>query len=107
MTREERIGLNEALFRQINERIGDLSVTLEVPHLEIVCECGEIECTERFEIAQSAYEELRSDPTLFAIVPGHEQPDVEDVVERAGSYVVVRKHSGNPSKLADATDPRS
>lgn len=58
-------------------------------------------------LTPQAYEELRGDPTLFAIVPGHEQPDVEDVVERHDGYHVVRKRGGAPAQVARETDTRS
>jgi hypothetical protein len=47
-----------------------------------------------------SYRELREDPTLFAIVPGHELPDVEDVVEERDAYSIVRKHEGDPAEIA-------
>lgn len=105
MTREERIGLNEALFREVNERIGALGATFDTPGLEIVCECGDLGCGERLPIERSAYEELRADATLFAVVPGHEIPDVETVVSRTPTYVVVRKHEGIPTDVAERTAP--
>ena len=107
MSREERIGLNEALFREVNERIGELSGGMDVPTLEIVCECGQLDCTARFELEHHAYEEMRSDPVLFAVVPGHEIPDVEEVVELRDQYAIVRKDPGEPSEVARETDPRS
>jgi len=33
--------------------------------------------------------------------------DVEDVVDNRTGYDVVRKHSGEPTRVAEATDPRS
>jgi hypothetical protein len=53
------------------------------------------------------YEEVRSEPTTFAIVPGHEVPDVEVVVRREGRFDVVRKRAGEAEEVAEATDPRS
>jgi hypothetical protein len=52
-------------------------------------------------------EQLRSDSTHFAVFPGHELPDVEDVIARNGTYDVVRKHEGGPAEIAQRTDPRS
>ena len=80
--------------------------SFDMPVLEILCECGDIDCSERFEIAHHSYEELRSDATLFAVLPSHEIPDVEDVVEANDPYLVVRKHAGDPARAAEATDPR-
>lgn len=44
---------------------------------------------------------------IVSIVPRHEIPDLESVVERTGAWDVVRKHSGTPTKIAERTDPRS
>ena len=49
---------------------------------DIVCECGDAECMERFAITNDAYAALRSDVHRFAVVPGHELPDLERTVER-------------------------
>jgi len=48
-SREERIGLNEAVFREVNERIENLAETfdLKTQSLDLVCECGDGTCEER------------------------------------------------------------
>ena len=107
--RERRIGLNEAVYREVNEKlraVNEVFATI-TDNFEIMCECGHSTCDDRLSIAPAAYEELRSDPVLFAIVPGHEIPDVEVVVARTDAYAVVRKRSGDPAKVAVQTDPRS
>jgi hypothetical protein len=107
--RGRRIGLNEAVFREVNERIEDLAQTfsLAARHLDFVCECGDSSCTQQIRMTSGEYEELRADPLLFAVYPGHETPDVEDVVDRRDGYDVVRKHEGEPARVAQSTDPRS
>ena len=74
--------------------------------MPLICECGDSACTGRLEMTRRAYEELRADPALFAVIPGHVAPDVEDVVRRGAGYEVVRKCEGKPARLAEATDPR-
>lgn len=107
--RARRVGRNEALFRTINEEIEKLEQGLPFPQddLVIVCECGDLRCEDRFTVPISGYEDVRADPALFFVLPGHEKPDVEDVVDRAEAYFVVRKRSGDPARIAEATDPRS
>jgi hypothetical protein len=109
MDREDRIGLNEAVFREVNERISDLAAHfgLEEQPLDLVCECGDPSCVERISMSRDEYEQLRSDPTHFAVFPGHEEPDVEIVIERRGGFDVVQKHEGAPAEIAERTDPRS
>jgi hypothetical protein len=107
-SREERLGLNEAVFREVNERIEDLAgaVDLKTQVLDLVCECGDDTCIERVSMTRTEYEELRSDPHQFAVHPGHEYPDIESVVARLKNYDVVRKDSGVAEQIAEETDPR-
>ncbi|HZB23700.1 MAG TPA: hypothetical protein VE444_07620 [Gaiellaceae bacterium] len=107
--RQRRIGANEALFRQVNERMRDLNETFATftGKIDLMCECGAATCTERIAMDPSAYEELRSDANLFAVVPGHEVPDVEYVVAQRDVYDVIRKREGVPSQIAEQTDPRA
>jgi hypothetical protein len=108
--RARRVGRNEALFRQINEEVDALNRSLagltdETIH--IVCECGDLLCQERVVVPLRAYEDVRGDPTLFLVVPGHEIPSTESVVEATRTYYVVRKDEGDAAALARDTDPRS
>jgi hypothetical protein len=105
--RAERVVLNEAAFREANEALASLSnSTHEQGALDLVCECGRDHCIDEIAMTRRAYEELRSDPTLFAIVHGHAIPEVEDVVEEREGYDVVRKHP-EAHDIAEETDPRS
>ena len=107
--RARRIGENEALYRSINEKIEGLNETFGTiaESMTVVCECGQLGCAEQIELDVPMYEQVRADPTLFVIVPGHETPDVEDVVEQHEGFDVIRKHPGEEAELARETDPRS
>lgn len=107
--RAHKIGMNEAVFREVNERIEDLAQTFGLGdrQLDLVCECGSASCTQQITMSAREYESMREDGTLFAIYPGHEAPDVEDVVAKHGGYDVVRKHEGDPAELAKSTDRRT
>jgi hypothetical protein len=108
-SREERIGLNEAVFREVNERIEGLAETfdLKTQSLDLICECGDATCVERITMTTAEYEEIRSEAHQFAVHPGHEYPEVESVVARLKGYDVVRKNKGVPTQIAEQTDPRS
>jgi hypothetical protein len=107
--RGHRIAMNESVFREVNERIEDLAETFELGDqpLNLVCECGDPTCVQRITIKRSEYEAVRSDPTLFVVHPGHEIPDVEEMVEERDGYDVIRKGEGEPAKVAEETDPRN
>src|SRR4051794_24012811 len=93
--RKERIAANEAAFRALNEslnehvhdRLGGTSA-----RSGFVCECAQVQCSEVITVDLARYERIRSDPLTFFVVPGHELPETEDVVERTRAYYVVRKH---------------
>jgi hypothetical protein len=107
-SREERIGLNEAVFREVNERIESLAETfdLQTHALDLICECGDATCVQRITMTTAEYEEIRSEAHQFAVHPGHEYPDVESVVARLKGYDVVRKNRGVQKQIAEQTDPR-
>src|SRR5262249_50595170 len=98
----ERVGINEALFREVNERIDQLHDELGgAKTFEIVCECGDASCIERFSISSSDYEQLRGDVHRFALVPGHERSDVERVVKQRKDYFVVEKTDPDAARAAE------
>jgi hypothetical protein len=45
------------------------------------CECARLGCNQLVELSVREYEEIRAHPRRFVLVPGHESPDVETVVE--------------------------
>jgi hypothetical protein len=105
--RERRMALNEAMFRQVNEAVSSISSDFEAGSFEIVCECGAIECTDRIPIGNAAYAALRSEPHRFAVIPGHERPEVEEVIATEDGYHVVEKTSPEARRLAERTDPNT
>jgi hypothetical protein len=102
--REDRIARNEALFREVNERVKAL--TPSEGGIEFICECGYEECIERVALTSEEYERVRSDPVEFFVKPGHEISDVEEVVEAHDRYLLVRKHVAERD-IARQTDPRA
>ena len=107
-THEERIVLNEAVFREVNERIEDLAESFDVASqpLDLVCECGDPTCVARITMTWGEYERVRSDGQLFAVAPGHETGEIERVAERRDGYDIVVKKRGAPERIAELTDPR-
>jgi hypothetical protein len=108
-TREDRIARNETLFRDVNERVRELAAGFsgaEPGTVAFVCECGQGDCAESIGLRLDAYERVREDPTHFVIVPGHETPEVESIVEQHEGYDIVRKRAGE-EQIAIETDPRS
>jgi len=104
-----RVGLNESIFRQVNEQIENLNRDFGTDDrtMTVICECGNGDCALRLEISVPAYEAVRSDPRRYVIVPGHAIPEFESVLDRGDGYEVVEKDEGPAAELAEETDPRS
>ena len=100
--RSERLGINEALFREVNERIEQLHGDLGGENMfEIVCECGSAGCIERFVITNEDYGALRADVHRFAVVPGHERPEIERTIATHSTYLVVEKTDPDAAEAAE------
>jgi hypothetical protein len=101
-----RHGLNEALFRSINERIE--AGTWPSAQSELAafrCECAALGCNLMLEMTLGEYEAVRLSPRQFIVAPGHEVSDVEAIVRRTETYLVVEK-LGDAGEVAENTDPR-
>lgn len=92
-SREERLALNEVLFRKANERIQDAAEQHAVPDVPIgfYCECADRDCTEQLVITAHEFNNARSRPTLFLVRPGHDVPEIETVITRTPAYLIVEK----------------
>jgi hypothetical protein len=96
-TRPERRAKNEALLREVNERRAAIDRQAEgswadpAELFEFVCECGIEECESRIQMTLDEYDAIRQQDDRFPIVPGHDSPDIETVVETHERYAVVDK----------------
>lgn len=95
----------QSLFREVNERIETISSEHRVVDGEILCECANSGCIETIALTLDEYEAIRSMPTHFFVVPGHEVPEIERVVTVSERYVVVEK-VGEAGIAAAHLDPR-
>ncbi len=107
--RTQRLAENEVVFRDINERLErDLRTLVAVPDDErfpFVCECSRRDCQATIDLTFAEYEHVREDPMRFAVVEGHEEPEIETVYERHEHYAVVRKHE-DTRPVIEQTDHR-
>jgi hypothetical protein len=105
--REERIALNESLFRAANERMSSWEERHRASATEpYYCECADPDCRQKIRLRKADYERVRSDSDRFVVVSGHEISDVETVVERHDEWLVIEKEAG-VREIVEATDPRS
>ena len=103
---ERRLAHNEALARRMNEALETHSAGERSSPGWFICECSRLECTDYIlEITPRDYERVRQHPRRFILRPGHENGEVESMVEAHDGYVVVEKE-GEVGRHADAeADP--
>ena len=91
--RVKRLAANEAWFREINERIeaNALEHGADAHIYEFICECSNIDCVERIRMSLADYEQVRAHPARFALVAGHDEPEIETVVRRDGFWIVEKQ----------------
>ena len=100
----QRLARNQALFREVNERIREVA-SPSVSLGELVCECSDPSCTRSLGVAKSEYEDVRSSPTRFIVARGHEMPELERVVEENERFLTVEKTV--ETGFMAGSDPRS
>ncbi len=107
--RAARGARSQSLFRDVNERVREINhaFSAALPLGDWICECAMDSCTQRISLSPDEYEEVRSDPTRFLIVPSddHVVPEIEQVIKRTERYWVVEK-MGDAAVLAAKVDPR-
>ena len=85
MTSERKLAQNEAMFREVNENIEKAAIEHRYQATELpvfVCECSNEQCGDLIRMSLPQYEEVRRYPARFFIVPGHEDPEIERIIER-------------------------
>ena|SRR5690348_18356274 len=93
--RDERAFRNEELFREVNAHIAELESRLGDPlspePLHLLCECERTGCSTPLEVDSATFYRVREQPLRFFVAPGHEDLEVESIVERSPGYLIVEK----------------
>ena len=90
--KQRRAAANEATIRDVNEGIerGQWPGEEDTP-VGFRCECARLGCNQLIELTVREYEEIRAHPRRFVVIPGHELPEIETVIEATPGYVIVEK----------------
>jgi hypothetical protein len=102
---QRRVAENEATSRYVNEALDAHSPGERRSPGAFVCECGRRECDRVIEITPRAYERIRAHPRRFIVYPGHEEPEVETIVQTGRGLLVVEKED-EAARIAEAENPR-
>jgi hypothetical protein len=89
---------NERQIREINEDVELLALDaathrrrVDETEVEFFCACGRADCSSTILLTIAEYAAVHEQAHRFIVVPGHETPQVERVVEEHRSYNVVEK----------------
>ena len=93
--REERLVENQMLFRTANDRLDERTeaYSREGPLVPFLCECPDDACFGRVEMTHQQYQEVRSHPDRFVIMPGHLTGDHERIIEDHDTFLIVENAS--------------
>ena len=107
--RIRRVGENEALYRQVNERIKALSPGTAATRGEfgVICECATLDCKTQIMILPEVYERARARSDHFIVLRGHQLDDIEMVIEDHETFFVIEKTPAEAKRIAVEMDPRA
>jgi hypothetical protein len=101
---EQRAARNEALFREVNENIARLEERHGTTTQPVfVCECANSGCADQLAVDPETYSRVREEPRRFLVRPGHQDPQIERVVESHHDYLIVEK-TGVAGRIAEQTE---
>jgi len=94
MSREQRVLQTEEFFRSVNDVIARKRASNGATFL---CECANPYCNVTFEMSPADLQTLHSRSGYYAILPGHDIPELEDIVQSENGYMIVRKRTAPES----------
>jgi hypothetical protein len=105
-----KVAMNESAARISNERLSRMAVShrfAPFQRVPFICECADATCFEIVMLNLEQYERVRTHPTRFLLVAGHEDAETtnERIVEAENGYAIVEK-IGVAGREAARLDPR-
>ena len=92
--RTERIAKNETVLRATNremERADQAEGATLGELIDVLCECGRQGCDGVITMTFEEYDRAHSQADRFVVLRGHENTEIEKVVEERAGYLVVDK----------------
>jgi hypothetical protein len=104
----KKLGRNEILLRQVNERLRELGESFSVvaEQADFVCECADARCAEQIQLTLDVYERVRSESRWFVVIREHVRPEIESIAWEIDERVVVVEKHPELAAEAIAEDPR-
>jgi hypothetical protein len=83
---DSRTRQNQRVFREVNQRIADITRGQQELESEFLCECGESSCVAVVGLPLEEYEQVRARGDFFLAAPGHCVEGIDHLVESRGAY---------------------
>ena len=103
--RAEAVARNQALMREVNERIERIVEDAADP--EFLCECGEADCIETLHLSIGEYESIRSSPNRFPIKWGTTRPPSSGSSRKTTAMSSSRRSARRARSPASSTPARA
>jgi len=105
-----KLAMNASAARTSNERLSRMAISHRfAPYQRVpfVCECADARCHETVMLSLEEYERVRTHPSRFLLVAGHEDAETTNqrIVEAENGYAIVEK-VGGVGREATRLDPR-
>src|SRR5215218_7509969 len=103
-TSAARVGQNQALYREVNERVKELNEAFDalLPLGEWICECANESCFEKIEMTHEEYEAVRAGERRFFV-----KPDEATSFPRPSSWSSATSATGWSRRLASRARSQS
>ncbi len=87
---------NEVLAKGLNRKLESLleqgeDEPVDDRAADFFCECSTATCSDRIRLTIGRYDAIHAQPQDYIVRPGHQDREVERVVESEPGYLVVRK----------------
>jgi hypothetical protein len=79
----------QVIFREINERVAEITVQYDESRSEFVCECGRNDCMDQVELELGEYQMIRAGGDYFIAATGHCVDGVDQVAESRDGFDVL------------------
>jgi hypothetical protein len=86
---EQKIAKTQLLFREVNQRIAEITADQGEAVSEFLCECGRPDCNSVVVLSLAKYQDLRARGDLFVSATGHCVEGVDRLVESRDEFDVL------------------
>jgi hypothetical protein len=84
-----QIAKTQLVFREVNQRIADITSEQGDTTSQFMCECGQRDCTAVIHLSLAGYRSVRDSGDFFVVAPGHCVEGVDRRVESRDGFDIL------------------